>query len=185
MKSSPWGAVQQSYQIEPGVSWVSTASHGGLMVARAVGEKMLSMQARICAFTHGDYFCFEEDCDYAIAFYDVPTWAHIMAAKDAAEWKPLVGQMGYGMTAAEIQKRYDETIAWAHETDDQTRERYRLVVMRYNPEYFGLGGCERRLVGNTFGLSCVQRDVVPAEMCEPCKRTHAEIERVKASEKAA
>jgi len=172
MLDSPWGKVQQSYQLELGVSWVSTAGHGGLMCSRAVGESKLSPRARLCVSSRfGGYFCFEEDCDYAVALFDVPVWAHLMAARDAADWKKYLGQSAFGLPAAEIQKRYDEKIAHAQESDDQTRKRLRFDVLYWNPEYFGLGGCQRESGPGTFGLSCVKRDVKPAEMCEPCLKT--------------
>jgi hypothetical protein len=172
MKSTPWGPSQSAYTLELGVTWVSTAGHGGLMVAAGVAEAKLSIKARACAtMLHCGYFCFEEDCDWAVAFYDVPQWSRLMAAKDAREWIPYLGQSVYGLSPAEIQQRFDERAAWARQTDAQTRDRLRLEVLYWNPEYFDLGGCEREGEQGAFGLSCVKRDKMHKDMCDPCRRT--------------
>lgn len=60
-KISPWGDVQTCDMLCPGVFLVSTASHGGTMVAKDMAA-MLSPAARKCGFRQGDFLCFEEDC---------------------------------------------------------------------------------------------------------------------------
>lgn len=67
MASSPWGQIQVSTQVAPGIRWVSTAGHGGLMVTARVAEKELSHQVQEMGNRYGDYYCYEEDCAWALA----------------------------------------------------------------------------------------------------------------------
>lgn len=60
-KISPWGDVQTCDMLCPGVFLVSTASHGGTMVAKELAAA-LSSAARKCGFQQGGFLCFEEDC---------------------------------------------------------------------------------------------------------------------------
>ncbi len=68
---SPWGKVDRCKSICDGVYSVSTASHGGIMVALDVADSLLSNEAQECAFTEGSYLCFEEDCDAAVAIREL------------------------------------------------------------------------------------------------------------------
>ena len=54
---SPWGDVQHSDTLCPGVFLVSTASHGGTMVAQEMAA-VLSPAARKCGFKMGGYLCY-------------------------------------------------------------------------------------------------------------------------------
>ena len=87
---SPWGSVQHAYLIAPGVTWVSTAGHGGLMVASSAAQKYLSPKARHLSEKWSTYYCFEEDAQWAIAFYENENWAEIMhkVAKHGIDDKP-------------------------------------------------------------------------------------------------
>lgn len=67
---SPWGDVQTSDTLCPGVFMVSTASHGGTMVALDMAA-ILSPAARKCGLKMGDYLCFEEDCDENIVLREL------------------------------------------------------------------------------------------------------------------
>ena len=67
---SPWGDVQTSDTLCPGVFMVSTASHGGTMVALDMAA-ILSPAARKCGLKMGDYLCFEEDCDENIVLRNI------------------------------------------------------------------------------------------------------------------
>ena len=67
---SPWGRVQTCDVLCPGVFMVSTASHGGTMVARELAA-VLSPAARKCGFRHGRYFCFEEDTQEEVVFREL------------------------------------------------------------------------------------------------------------------
>ena len=57
---SPWGKVQTCDLLCPGVFLVSTASHGGTMVAPDMIH-VLSPTARKCGMRQNGWLCFEED----------------------------------------------------------------------------------------------------------------------------
>jgi len=71
---SMWGAVQHCEEWLEGVFSVSTAGHGGVLVA-AEAAKMLSEVARKRGVKMQGYLQYEEDCDWAIPVYELPqTW---------------------------------------------------------------------------------------------------------------
>lgn len=59
-EQSPWGKVQTRDVLCPGVFLVSTASHGGTMVAKDMAA-VLSPAAIKCGFRNSGFLCFEED----------------------------------------------------------------------------------------------------------------------------
>ena len=71
---TPWGPAQNVEDIARGVRWVSTAGHGGLGVAKGVAQSQLSPAARKLGMYGNGYFWYEEDVQYAIAFYEHPEW---------------------------------------------------------------------------------------------------------------
>jgi len=73
MADSPWGAIQDADPLAPGIDFVTTASHGGIRVAREVAHELLTPAALKCAIEQGEYFFFEEDCDYVIVLYEIPS----------------------------------------------------------------------------------------------------------------
>lgn len=76
---SPWGVVDHSQQIAEGVYWVGTPSHGGLMVRQRIASELLTPSAQKEAEPYGLWLCFEEDCAYAVALFERPEWADVMA----------------------------------------------------------------------------------------------------------
>lgn len=60
-EDSPWDEVQHCRELCNGMFMVSTAGHGGIMVAKEVAST-LSLAARKCGFWENGYLCFEEDC---------------------------------------------------------------------------------------------------------------------------
>lgn len=69
-RSTPWGSAQDVINHARGISTVFTAGHGGLMVSKGVGDKLLSESARSRALIHGNYYCYEEDCAVYIPLLD-------------------------------------------------------------------------------------------------------------------
>jgi len=69
-EQSPWGAVQVCDALCPGVFMVSTASHGGTMVAKDMAA-VLSPAARKYGMRHYGYLCFEEDVDENIVLREL------------------------------------------------------------------------------------------------------------------
>lgn len=72
---TPWGPAQTADVIKRGVTFVTTAGHGGLRVSVGVARKALSAAAVRCAEFWGGYYWFEEDCAVNIPFYEHPEWA--------------------------------------------------------------------------------------------------------------
>lgn len=68
---SPWGLIQTRKTLCPGFFDVSTASHGGIMVAREFVAGNLSPAAQRYGFWEGGYLCFEEDCDAQIVLREL------------------------------------------------------------------------------------------------------------------
>ena len=78
---TPWGEIQNQIEIVPGVLWVDTASHGGLMVLPATAQSELSNKALKYGELHSGYLFYEEDVRFLIPFYERPEWSAIFFAK--------------------------------------------------------------------------------------------------------
>ena len=61
-KSSPWGTVQDEEQIADGIIYVSTASHGGIWVARELLPRISEEMKDYAKYWSGSSQWFEEDC---------------------------------------------------------------------------------------------------------------------------
>lgn len=153
MANSPWGEIQTSTRLADGVRWVSTASHGGLMVTRKVAEAQLSAKA-ISAARYGgwycDHLCFEEDCEYAVAFYEHPEWARAMDIQVLEEWyqvrrKHAARAREYPKLAATTPDTYMSKAAEEQipkleiriaMSNGQVKAEMAETVRHWNPEYF-------------------------------------------------
>lgn len=69
---TPWGAPVQMLRLEPGITAVLTARHGGLMLARGYAERQLSAAARLRAIRFGEYYAFEIGHAWAIPMLELP-----------------------------------------------------------------------------------------------------------------
>ena len=138
MISTPWGTSQQVETIARGIHWVSTAGHGGLMVSAGVAEKVLSQQAIKVAHPGrcGGYVCFEEDCSYAVAFFEHPEWKRHLDKKSLAEWQASEYAPDSYMGKAKAES-VPKLTAEVEKSDDAIREDMRAIVASWNPEYFG------------------------------------------------
>ena len=74
LANSPWDHVQTCERLAEGVFWVSTASHGGLMVDASTATETLSPEARRHGMKWGRFYCYEEDCQCSIPFFERPDW---------------------------------------------------------------------------------------------------------------
>ena len=86
---SPWGKVQVCDVICPGVYMVSTASHGGTMVANEM-VSFLSPAARKCGMRQSGWLCYEEDTEENIVFrelLDKKLWTIPERIKDKAAFE--------------------------------------------------------------------------------------------------
>ena len=93
-EQSPWGKVQTCDTLCPGVFLVSTASHGGTMIAKDMAAA-LSPAARKCGFKQGGYLCFEEDSQEDVALrelLDKKLWAIPDRIKDKAAFEENINR---------------------------------------------------------------------------------------------
>jgi len=67
---SPWGEIQYSDTLIPGMELVTTASHGGIQVTPEAAM-LLSPAARNCGFRQGGYLWFEEDCQELVVLREL------------------------------------------------------------------------------------------------------------------
>lgn len=134
--NTPWGKADHVTKIETGVSWVSTPSHGGLMVALGAAQKYLTPKAIEQGGRYGAYICFEEDCAYAVAFFQNPAWKRFLDQHSLAEWNCSIFEpdsyMGKAKSSA-VPKLQTEVA----KSDDAIREDMRAIVEERYPEFFG------------------------------------------------
>ena len=93
-KSSPWGEVQSCETLCPGVFLVSTASHGGTMVANEVAA-VLSPAAKKCGFKDKGYICYEEDAQESVVLrelLDKKLWNIPDRIKDKGQFEENLNQ---------------------------------------------------------------------------------------------
>ena len=93
-KSSPWGEVQSCETLCPGVFLVSTASHGGTMVANEVAA-VLSPAAKKCGFKDKGYICYEEDAQESVVLrelLDKKLWKIPDRIKDKGQFEEKLNQ---------------------------------------------------------------------------------------------
>ena len=135
--NTPWGLSHTDETITRGVHWVTTAGHGGLMVSNGVAAKALSERAIAVAHPGkcGGYVCFEEDCSYAVAFFEHPEWKRFLDQQSLAEWQASTDTSEYMQKAkADAVPKLTAKVA---KTDDAIREDMRAIVQRWNAKYFG------------------------------------------------
>lgn len=147
--NTPWGKSDSRTKIQRGVSWVGTPSHGGLAVTNKAAKQFLSEKARSFGTDHAyveeaPYYFFEEDCAYAIAFYEHPGWLRVMTAKDFDYWQSDAAVQNLLMNGASPEsaratadKEYKRLAAELAKTDDEVRHEMGLIVLRWFPTYFG------------------------------------------------
>lgn len=78
MKRSPWGPVQEEREIAPGITFVSTASHGGFKLDRGLNAEVPEYMRQ----TGGWY---EEDVDWAIVAVAYPEAFSAEEQRDARD----------------------------------------------------------------------------------------------------
>jgi hypothetical protein len=81
---TPWGLAQDAWEIARGVTWYSTAGHGGLKVAAGVARAMLTDAARKLGLNWGGSYWYEEDVAWAIPFYEHPEWDAVLSRKSGS-----------------------------------------------------------------------------------------------------
>lgn len=106
--STPWGAVQHTAEIAPGIVFYSTAGHGGIKLGPERLKQMPPYMLNTCA-GRGWY---EEDCDWAMPAVVFaadfaadavrrgknPEAAAELARKTLRNWKPEVYELFFSVT---------------------------------------------------------------------------------------
>lgn len=91
--SSPWGKVQHSTQIAPGIYGVSTSSHGGIHLSPArIGEMQRILDPSIVEPFTGDWAWWEEDDDWIFPYI---TFGHEIVALNADKANSVKGAVAY------------------------------------------------------------------------------------------
>jgi len=93
-RESPWGRVQHSETLCPGVFLVSTAGHGGIMVSKEM-TAILSPAAIKCGDKYNGYLAFEEDCQENVVLrelLDKKMWAIPDRIKDTAAFEENINK---------------------------------------------------------------------------------------------
>jgi len=67
---SPWGEIDWSETLIPGIEMVATPRHGGIMVSREASVT-LTPAARKCGSWQGGYLCFEAEHDENIVLREL------------------------------------------------------------------------------------------------------------------
>jgi hypothetical protein len=78
---SPWGIIQDSWELAPGIWFVSTPSHGGIRLSPERYAQMPDAM-KATAFSHSGWY--EEDADWAmvaVTFPEAFSVADLAAAK--------------------------------------------------------------------------------------------------------
>lgn len=91
---SPWGKIDWSETLIPGMEMVATPSHGGIMVSREASF-ILTPAARKCGCWQGGYLCFEEDADENVVLrelLDQNLWQIPERIKDRATFEANIDQ---------------------------------------------------------------------------------------------
>jgi hypothetical protein len=131
---TPWGTADEILRITRGVSWVSTPSHGGLMVANTVAQKYLTPKAIEYGEKFGRHIAYEEDCACAIPFFQNPQWLYNRHQLNFIAWQRLECSDAYMLKAknSAIPKLQAELA----KTDEQIREEMREQIMKWYPKFF-------------------------------------------------
>jgi hypothetical protein len=119
--STPWGPSQNATPYGEGITFHSTAGHGGFFVAASI-ESQIPEYLR-AAYVRGTRGWYEEDCDAAIVVVCFPerfTPEQVCEAKASLRaWHPNEYERFYGVTLqpGESFKRDQETFHKAHAND--------------------------------------------------------------------
>ena len=134
---SPWGKIQTSTKIAEGVFWVSTPSHGGLMVHKDSPIKLTGQAISKAVTSSGDWFSFEEDCRYAIPFFEHPFILRFLDQESLAMWQECADGKGYYPESMrkEAAGKVEECKAKAHRTDAEIRQYLLPTITTFDADY--------------------------------------------------
>ena len=92
---SPWGRIQDVTRIAEGISWLSTAGHGGFRLSKTRYEEMPEY-LRACSFTNNQFF--ERDCSWCAAVLAFPQFFNADQSLSAS----ITFNKFYAKTAARV-----------------------------------------------------------------------------------
>jgi hypothetical protein len=76
-RTTPWGDAILCTPLAGGVYWVTTATHGGFMIALHRAAQLLSQAALAIGQLFGPWLCYEQERACAVVIYEQPDWDHI------------------------------------------------------------------------------------------------------------
>ena len=80
---TPWGKVQTQREVTEGITWVTTAGHGGIVLSDARLREMPTQYKRLNVYGQGRYF--EEDCEWALVVDAFPQYFSCESVRVAKE----------------------------------------------------------------------------------------------------
>ncbi|MBO0780411.1 MAG: hypothetical protein J2P37_16415 [Ktedonobacteraceae bacterium] len=69
---TPWGEAKTKQQLDEGVFWVTTDSHGGILIEKGRAKELLSAKARRIGELWYDFLAFEQEHAMMVVFYEQP-----------------------------------------------------------------------------------------------------------------
>lgn len=108
---TPWGSINSCHRLCEGAYIVTTPGHGGIMVAQARVNDLLSPAAQKIGFYESGYRCYEEDCDAPVAF------------REFLDRKLISTYPGSNCTPAEFAEIIDDSCQRWHPEYWQARDR--------------------------------------------------------------
>lgn len=91
--ATPWGASQTTHKVMNGLTWYSTAGHGGLCVSKGLADKKLSPNARAEGIKYAGSYWYEEDCQWCIPMYENPDWLKLMLERKIFSYVPTMDEL--------------------------------------------------------------------------------------------
>lgn len=78
---TPWGVPTSMIELEPGIVFVLTEEHGGLVLIEEYAGKKLSYPARKRALRFGDNYTYEMNCAWALVLWELPYLRELLKVK--------------------------------------------------------------------------------------------------------
>lgn len=118
---TPWGFAQSVRELEPGIVWVSTPSHGGFRLTDTLNRKIPNYLREGSTMREAGWY--EEDCDAAIVMAVFPGTRESVSEEAVkstfANWFPDEYERFYGVTLKEGESyRRDEVLFYKRHAED-------------------------------------------------------------------
>jgi hypothetical protein len=111
-RNCPWGDIQHSEVVAPGIIHVSTAGHGGYKISK---ERMLEIEKRFASFSpFAGATWLEEDEDWAFA---VVTWPKLWENTDVVAAVTSIKRSYGGIHFPDLQKNCPEAMKIFNESE--------------------------------------------------------------------